>query len=51
MFPFHIVFSILSVNFLSFSSNLRLLSGNSLSLEESKICPLGKVNPKFTTEF
>ena len=29
-------------NFLPFSSNLKLLSANSFSLEESKICHLGK---------
>ena len=29
-------------NFLSFSSNLKLSSANSFSLEESKICRLGK---------
>ena len=29
-------------NFLSFSSNLKLLSANVISLEESKICGLGK---------
>ena len=29
-------------NFLSFSSSLKLLSANSFSLEESKICCLGK---------
>ena len=29
-------------NFLPFSSNLKLLSANTLSLEESKICCLGK---------
>ena len=31
-----------SENSLPFSSNLKLLSANSLSLEESKICCLGK---------
>ena len=35
------VFSTFSGNFLSFSSNLKLSSANSFSLEESKICCLG----------
>ena len=35
-------FSICSENFLSFSSNLKLLAANSFSLEESKFCRLGK---------
>ena len=29
-------------NFLQFSSNMKLLSANSFTLEESKICRLGK---------
>ena len=37
----HSVFTLLE-NFPSFSSNLKLLSANSFSLEESKICCLGK---------
>ena len=41
-FPFRTVFSILSENFLPFSSNLKLSSANTFSLEESKICHLGK---------
>ena len=36
------VFSTLLENFLPFSSNSKLSSANSLSLEESKICCLGK---------
>ena len=40
--PFPTVFSILSENFLSISSNSKLSSANSLSLEESKSCQLGK---------
>ena len=36
------VFSTHSENFLPFSSNLKLLSANSFSVEESKICRLGK---------
>ena len=36
------VFSILLENFLPFSSTLELLSANSFSFEESKICRLGK---------
>ena len=36
------VFSTPLKNFLPFSSNLKLLSANSFSLEESKICCLGK---------
>ena len=36
------VFYPLTENFLPFSSNLKLSSANSLSLEESKICCLGK---------
>ena len=39
--PFSTMFSALSENFPPFSSNLKLLSVNSLSLEESKICHLG----------
>ena len=35
-------FSTLLDNFLPFSSNLKLSSANSLSLEQSKICRLGK---------
>ena len=38
LFP---VFSTRLENFLPFSSNLKLSSANSLSLEESKICRLG----------
>ena len=37
------VFSTLSENFLLFSSNSKLSSTNSFSLEESKICRLGKL--------
>ena len=40
--PFPTVFSTGLKNFLPFSSNLKLLSANSFSLEESKICCLGK---------
>ena len=40
--PFPTAFSTLLDNFLPFSSNLKLLSANSFSLEESKICRLGK---------
>ena len=40
--PFLTVFSTLSGNFLPFSSNSKLLSANSLTLEGSKICCLGK---------
>ena len=36
------MFSTWLYNFLTFSSNLKLSSANSLSLEESKICCLGK---------
>ena len=36
------VFSTLLENFLPFSSNLKLFSASSFSLEESKICCLGK---------
>ena len=39
LFP---VFSTRFENFLSFSSSLKLSSANSFSLEESKICHLGK---------
>ena len=39
LFP---VFTTRVENFLSFSSNLKLSSANSFSLEESKICHLGK---------
>ena len=42
-FPFPTMFSTVLENFLSFSSNLKLSSANSLSLEGSKICCLGKV--------
>ena len=38
--PFPTVFSTRLDNFPSFLSNLKLSSGNSLSLEESKICHL-----------
>ena len=38
--PFPTVFSTCLDNFLSFSSNLKLSSANSFSLEESKICRL-----------
>ena len=41
-FPFPTVFSTHLENFLSFSSNLKLSSANSFSLEEFKICCLGK---------
>ena len=40
--PFHTVFSTCLKNFLSFSSNMKLSSANSFSLEESKVCCLGK---------
>ena len=40
--PLTTVFSICMENFLPFSSNLKLLSANSFSLEESIICCLGK---------
>ena len=40
--PFPTVFSTHLENFLPFSSNLKLLSANTFSLEESKICRLGK---------
>ena len=36
------MFSTLLENFLPFSSNLKLLSANSFSVEESRICRLGK---------
>ena len=39
---FPTVFSTCLKSFLSNSTNLKLLSANSLSLEESKICRLGK---------
>ena len=39
---FPTVFSTLLENFLPFSSNLKLSSANSFSLEEYKICRLGK---------
>ena len=38
--PFPTVFSTSLDNFLPFSSNLKLSSANSFSLEESKICRL-----------
>ena len=38
MSPFLTQFSILKENFLPFSSNFKLLSANSFSLEESKFC-------------
>ena len=40
--PFPTVFSTCLENFLPFSLHLKLLSANSFSLEESKICRLGK---------
>ena len=40
--PHFPVFSTLFENFQQFSSNLKLLSANSFSLEESKICHLGE---------
>ena len=40
--PFPTVFSTLSEKYQLCLSNLKLLSANSLSLEESKICHLGK---------
>ena len=40
-FSFPTVFSISLENFLFFSSNLKLSSSNSFSLEESKICHFG----------
>ena len=42
--PFATVFSTLLKTFLPFSSNLKLSSAISFSLEGSKICHLGKVN-------
>ena len=39
---FHCIFFTPLENFLPFSSKLKLLSANSLSLEESKICCLEK---------
>ena len=42
IFPFPTVFSTLLENSLPFSSNLKLSSANSFSLEESKICRLEK---------
>ena len=42
IYPFPTVFSIRFDNFMTFSSNLKLSSANSFSLEESKICRLGK---------
>ena len=44
--PFPTVFSPCLDNFLPFSLNLKLLSANSLSLEEAKICCLGEGNTK-----
>ena len=41
-YPFPRVFSTLLENFLPYLSNLKLMSANSFSLEESKICCLGK---------
>ena len=41
-FLLFLVFSTISENFPTFSSNLKLPSANSLNLEESKICRLGK---------
>ena len=41
--PFPTVFSTLLENFSPFSSNLKLLSANSFSLGQLKICCLGKV--------
>ena len=41
MYPFLKVFSTLLENILALSSNVKLSSANSLSLEESKICCLG----------
>ena len=35
-------------NFMPFSSNLKLLSANSFSLESSKFCRLGKVKVPFS---
>ena len=40
--PVSTVFSTILENFVPFSSTLKLLSASSFSLEESKICPLGK---------
>ena len=40
--PFPAVFSTLLENYLPFSSNLKMSSANYFSLEESKICCLGK---------
>ena len=40
--PFPTVFSTLLENFLPFTFNSKLSSANSFSLEESKICCLGK---------
>ena len=42
MYPFPTVFSTLLENFLLFSSNSKLSSAKSFSLEESNICRLGK---------
>ena len=41
-FPLFPVFSTLLEKFLPFSSNLKLSSANTFSLERSKICCLGK---------
>ena len=45
------MFSIHLENFLLFSSTLKLSSANSFSLEDSKICRLGKVNELFFVLF
>ena len=42
IFSFLTVYSVHLENFMPFTSNLELLSGNSFNLEESKICHLGK---------
>ena len=42
IYPFPTVFSIRLDNFLPWSSSLKISSANSFSLDESKICRLGK---------
>ena len=50
--PFPTVFSTLIGNFTPFSSNSKLSSAKSFSLEESKICRLGKELTNYqTTKF
>ena len=48
---FPTVFSTLLNNSLPFSSNLKLSSANSFSLEESEICRLGKSSPFFQCKY